>query len=275
MIVPIEREICGRVQQYFQLGGKVEVPRPRCCPRRREECGSTEPMRKNGSYARQVIYWGLLFVLSILRFRCGRCGKTVSRPYSWLVPYKRFSAEVVAAGAEAYATRETTYRAQSGVLSEPEFLEPEMDIRQTRLYSELQKKGAITRAQTRDEGCRPSHCAVFRWVEFVCRRSEVVVQQLQKELVRRQKDLKHCPKESVVKNPNSYKAQPDEKGEKAQQLNRLTFGSVVARLLLGGEGRLWGRLRAYFLTQAEHCRDLLTDAPAGLSSAHTLQLAVF
>jgi len=266
MIVPVEARVCEGVRQYFELNGEIEVSRPSRCPRRKAECGSTEPMRKNGSYPRQVIYWGLVFVLSILRFRCGRCGKTVSRPYSWLVPYKRFSAEVIAAGVEAYATAESKYRELSATLSESEFLEAERDIRQTEFYEKLSGTGEIKATVTKDKGCRPSHCAIFYWVDFVSKRIESVLQQVQKELVRRQKEVKMLPPESFVENANSGKAQSS---IKAKALDRLSFVTVAARLLLNESDRSWERLRTYFLTQAEYCKDLLTDTPVSCQ-LHTL-----
>ncbi len=179
MIVPVGVEICESVRQFFELGGQVEVTRPSQCPRPKEECGGLEPLRKNGTYPRQVIYWGMLFVLAILRFRCGKCGKTVSRPLSWLVPYKRFSAEMIAAGAEEYVAEETSYRKVSNVVSEADFVDEKEDIRQTKLYSELSVKKAIGVAVTKDGGSRPSHCTVFRWVEDLCKRVESTIQQLQ------------------------------------------------------------------------------------------------
>ena len=149
MIVPVGLEVCQSVRQFFELGGQVEVPRPSRCPRPKEECGGLEPLRKNGKYPRQVIYWGMLFVMAILRFRCGKCGKTVSRPLGWLVPYKRFSAEMIAAGVEAYLEAETSYRKVSDAVSEPEFVEEKEDIRQTQLYSELSSKKALDAAATK------------------------------------------------------------------------------------------------------------------------------
>jgi hypothetical protein len=257
MIVPVELEICESVRQFFELGGNVEVPRPSRCLRPKEECGSVDPLRKNGTYPRQVIYWGMLFVLAILRFRCGKCGKTVSRPLSWLVPYKRFSAEMIAAGVEAYVERETSYRKVSDAVSEPEFVEEKEDIRETELYSELSSKKAIEAAVTRDGGSRPSHCTVFRCVDYLCKRVELIMQQLQKELVRRQRDLRKLPPEGSIENPNSFKAQTD---SKAQGLDGLSFVDFGARLLVSASEKRWSELRAYFLTQAEQCKDLLTDA---------------
>ena len=266
MIIQLGPEVCKSVRQFFELNGRIEVERPSRCPRRKEECGSTEPMRKNGSYSRQVIYWGMLLVLSILRFRCGRCGKTVSRPYSWLVPYRRFSAEVIAAGVEAYATAENSYRDLSAAVSEPEFVEEERDIRQTELYGELLQAGAVGPAMTRKNGYRPSHGAIFYWVDFVCRRIEALLHQRQKELVRRRKNLKELPPESLIGNANSYKAQTS---RKIKALDLLSFATLAGGLLLKGSEKTWERLRAYFVTQAEHCKDLLTDVPVGCQ-LHTL-----
>ena len=257
MIVPVGLEVCQSVRQFFELGGQVEVPRPSRCPRPKEECGGLEPLRKNGKYSRQVIYWGMLFVMAILRFRCGKCGKTVSRPLGWLVPYKRFSAEMIAAGVEAYLEAETSYRKVSDAVSEPEFVEEKEDIRQTQLYSELSSKKALDAAATRDSGSRPSHCTIFRWVDYLCKRVESIMQQLQKELVRRQKDLRGLPREGSVKNPNSFKAQTE---TKAQRLDCLSFAGLAARLLVSARESPWWNLRAYFLRKAEYCKDLLTDA---------------
>lgn len=71
MTVPVGPEICEGVRQFFEMNGEVEAPRPSRCPCRKEECGSTEPMRKNGSYSRQVIYWGLV-VEPVLCYRFAR-----------------------------------------------------------------------------------------------------------------------------------------------------------------------------------------------------------
>jgi hypothetical protein len=257
MIVPVRSEVCEGVRQFFELEGNIEVARPSRCLRPKEECGSLEPLRRNGTYPRQVIYWGMLFVLAILRFRCRKCGSTVSRPPSWLVPYKRLSAEMIATGVEAYAAAESSYRKVADALSEPEFVEQNEDIRQTKLYAELSSKKAINPAVTKDNGSRPSHSTVFRWVGYICKRVESIVQQLQKEFVRRQKDLRRLPPEWSVENPNSVKAQTD---TKAQALNRLSFAGLAGRLLVSASEKPWWKLRAYFLMKAEYCKDLLTDA---------------
>ena len=100
-------------------------------------CLLKAPLRKNGSYLRQVVYWGLAFAVLIFRFRCFRCGKTISRSYSWLVPYRRFAAEEVLCGIESYADSEVSYRGISTELSALEFVDSVFDIRQTQAYQRL------------------------------------------------------------------------------------------------------------------------------------------
>jgi hypothetical protein len=83
----------------------IEVATPGFCLG--EDC-NVQMLRRNGSYTRQVIE-GLMFVLVLIyRFRCGLCGKTVSRPYSFLVPYRRFTAKLICRGIEMYGGEEET-----------------------------------------------------------------------------------------------------------------------------------------------------------------------
>ena len=141
VIVAIPAKLSESAKQFFERGGKVVIPRPEECPY--AGCLLNRPLRGNGSYLRQVAYWGVLFLVHIFRFRCGGCGRTVSCPYSWLAPYRRFVADAMAAGIESYATARETYRGVSTDLSDPEFVEPEMDIRHTQAYkSLLGEKGA-------------------------------------------------------------------------------------------------------------------------------------
>ena len=269
MITTCPLELCLSVCEYFKCGGKVEIPRPELCPF--GECRLGKPMWRNGSYVRQVIYWGLLFIVSILRFRCRRCGKSVSCPYAWLVPYRRFSAEVVASGIESYAVNEISYRNVTATqLSDPEFIDPAMDIRQFELYAEMLKEGGIKLAARRDE-CHPAHTTVFYWVAHLCSRTEQLLQQIQKELVRRQRSVKELPSENVVENPNSHKAQSN---EKRRLLDQLSFATIAGEILVKGSKRVWERLRSYFLAIAESRKDLLTDASVRLSTTHTFELVI-
>jgi hypothetical protein len=257
-ILPIPSKNSISVVHFFKQGGKVEIPRPEQCTF--PGCGLKQPLRKNGTYPRWVIYWGIRFLVFIVRFRCRRCGKTASCPYGWLVPYCRFSAEVIAAGVEAYARHEASYLDVSIDLSDIELAEPEMDIAKEECYEELVGK---TAKQSTDEAgeprFRPVRSTVFHWVNFVCKRVEGLLTQLQKELVQEKKrgrEVWALPAESQVENPNSYKAASE---EKAGRLDRLSFATIAGEQFLGQSKRQWYRLRAYFLTKAESRNDLLTD----------------
>lgn len=274
-ILPIPLKNSSSVVEFFKQCGRVEIPRPQECFY--EKCRLKEPLRMNGSYARQVIYWGLFFLVRILRFRCRRCGKTVSCPYGWLVPYRRFSAEVIAAGIEAYARAETTYRDVSTDLSDLELAEPEMDVRAEEMCKKVVAESAAAQADDAEElPCRPAYNTVFRWVDFTCRRTEALLMQLQKELVqerKRGKEVAQLPAESLVENPNSYKTVS---AEKDNMLDRLSFAACcAASRLLEQSTQQWYRLRAYFLAKAESRKDVLTDTLVQLPITQTLELVIF
>jgi hypothetical protein len=273
-IVPIPLKNSSSVVEFFKQGGKVEIPRPEQCLY--AKCGLRQPLRKNGSYARQVIYWGLCFLVQILRFRCRRCGKTTSCPYGWLVPYRRFSAEVIAASIEAYASMEVAYRGVSADLSDLELVEPEMDVREEELYENVFEGGAAKQVGGVDEPpCRPAHTTVFGWVDFACKRTEALLLQLQKELVqerKRGKEIAQLPPEGLVENPNSYKAASDEKD---RMLDRLSFAMCTAVQLVTQSKQQWYRLRAYFLIKAETRKDVLTETRVQLPITQTFEPAIF
>ena len=65
-IVPIPLKNSRSVVEYFKQGGKVEIPRPEECVY--SECRLKQRLRKNGTYTRQVIYWGLCFFVQILHY---------------------------------------------------------------------------------------------------------------------------------------------------------------------------------------------------------------
>jgi hypothetical protein len=146
-------------------------------------------------------------------------------------------------------------------LSDLELAEPEMDITKEESYERLVGKTAAPPTEEEGESrFRPARSTVFHWVNFVCRRIERLLAQLQKEFVQEKKrgrEVGALPDESLVENPNSYKAASD---DKAGMLDRVLFATCVADWLLGQGKRQWYRLRAYFLTKAESRNDLLTGA---------------
>lgn len=266
-IVPIPLSNCASVVEFLVRGGKVEIPRPAQCLN--DICRLKEPLRKNGSYTRAVIYWGFCFVVEIFRFRCRRCGKTASCPYGWLVPYCRFSAEVISAGIEAYATAWTSYREVSTSLCDLELVDPEIGVRLEDTQSKDEKV-----ADAEEPEFRPSHTTVFRWVKSMCKHAETLLTQLQKEMVQEKKRGREpkLPDESFVENPNSSKAADE---QKARNLDRLSFATSAADSLVGQSKQKWYRLRAYFLARAESRKDVLTETIVRLPITHTFELVIF
>lgn len=299
-IKPIPERNCRNVRDFFARGCEVEIPRPAECLY--AKCLLKSPLRRNGSYLRQVVYWGLAFAVFIFRFRCRRCGKTISCPYSWLVPYRRFAAEVVAAGIERYSDFPVTYRDASTELSDMEFADASYDIREIDIYKRLveeetEKKadssmeqapqsplkkagrkfmaGPKKRTGKNSENQRPAHTTVFYWVDFMCRQAERLLIQIQKEFVqewkRSKRDLK-LPAAITIENPNSDRACSI---IKCRQLNQLSVVSLAAKVLLKRDMRAWQGMRAYFMAKAESCKDILTNTIVVLTSTHSFELDLF
>mgnify|MGYP003393117587 CR=1 FL=1 len=240
----------------------LEVAAPGFCMGK--DCGTVEKLRRNGSYTRQVIE-GLRFLLVLIyRFRCGLCGKTVSRPYSFLVPYRRFPALLICRGIEMYGEgMETSYDEVSTELS---IFVPESD-------DEVETAPMPAKKTTGGkDGFCPSRTTVFNWVDFCCKQIGKGVQQIEKELVLRNFDLNELPEESQFLNKNAWKAgkerYPLQQG-KPEALNKLSYALTLARLLVGdGDGSM-EELRAYFLQFAEKCADLLSDVSMVLPITQT------
>jgi hypothetical protein len=98
--------------------------------------------------------------------------------------------------------------------------------------------------------------------------------QLQKELVQEKKrgrEVETLPAESLVENPNCYKAA---RPEKVSLLDRLSFSTCVADRWLGPGKQQWYRLRAYFLTRAESREDVLTGTRVQLPITQSFELVI-
>jgi len=259
-ILPTPAEKSKSVQEFFAQGGQVEIPRPERCVH--EGCGLREPLWKNGSYTRQVIYWGLYFLVQIVRFRCKQCGRTASRPYSWLVPYRRFSAEMIAAGIEAYSGGETTYRDLMTEYCSLENAEAAVDVRAEPLYEDVVQASTSKLAGPDGEPrLRPAHTTIFHWVNFACSSVEELLVQVQKELVesrKRGREIAEIPQESLTVNPNRAKAF---RQEKARKLDSLSYVTAVGSRWWNTNQHVWDELRAYFCWQAESCKDIFTKVP--------------
>lgn len=233
-------------------------------------CGSVKRLRGNGTYARQVIE-GLVFVIIMIRrFRCEDCGGTVSRPPSFLVPYRRFTAQTVSASIEQYAENARSYEGLSLDLSQMH----EEDTPVGKDFSGW--KAEPNEGLDAKDSWRPVRSTVFHWVDYACKRIKTMVQQTEKELVRRRFNIETLPPESQVCNVNAEKTGIKLYGngykyqqEKPEELNMLTYGLMVATHLINNSKTKMHRLRAYFLEKAENCRELLSDVEVVLPIAHS------
>jgi Domain of unknown function (DUF6431) len=233
-------------------------------------CGSVKRLRGNGSYGRQVIE-GLVFVIIMIRrFRCVDCGGTVSRPPSFLVPYRRFTAQVVSAAIEQYAENARSYEGISLDLSQMHE-EGTADGKNVSAWKTKPNEEIET-----EDSWRPFRSTVFHWVDYACKRIKTMVQQTEKELVRRRFDIETLPLESQVCNVNAEKTGIKAYGngykyqhEKPEELNMLTYGIMVATHLINSSETKLQKLRTYFLEKAENCRELLSDVMVVLPIAHS------
>lgn len=252
-----------------------EVPAPTGCSKK--ICEPDQRLRRSGSYMRQVIE-GLSFIFVLIyRFRCGQCGGTVSRPPSFLVPYRRFTAKMLCLGIEQYGQDEaveTTYDAISIGLSifEDAVDEPLPILKREEVLSVTHTRVKAVSGGSKEGFC-PARSTVFSWVDFVCKRIMTLMQQAEKELVLRNFSLAALPVESQFTNRNAWKAGTQTRywhqQNKPKELNKLTYLLSLGRSLVGGESGMLERLRAYFFQYAEKCADILSDVFMLLPIAHT------
>jgi len=242
-------------------GADVAAPE-RCL---QEGCGSEHRLRRHGSYTRQVLEGIMQLMVLIYRFRCGVCGKTVSCPYSFLIPYRRFTARLICQGVENYGTEATSYQKESDDLA----------VFDATKYDDTQKADVVPQLENASisrDGCHPAKSTMFTWVDFVCKRIVRTLQQMEKELVLRGHDLQHVSPESSFVNKNALKAGDPKyprQAQKPDQLNKLTYGIATAKALLERADWTVERLRAYFLSSAERCWDLLSDVSMVLPITQT------
>ena len=247
----------------------ADVAAPERCPQ--EGCGSERRLHRHGSYTRQALEGIMLLMVLIYRFRCGMCGKTVSRPYSFLIPYRRFTAKLICQGVENYGTEATSYQNLSDDLAV--FVDTTDDDTQKADVVPQLENASISR-----DGCHPAKSTVFNWVDFVCKRIVRTLQHMEKELVLRGHNLQKLTPESSFVNKNALKAGDPKyprQAQKPDQLNKLTYGIATANALLERSDWTVEKLRAYFLSSAERCWDLLSDVSMVLPITQTSERRVW
>lgn len=207
---------------YLLNGKNYEVPRPQVCPS--ERCGLSDCFWKHTGYTRAVLDMEEPVTMKVQRFRCKFCGLVVSCLFSFLVSYRRYSAAVVGAGAEVYAT------------------------------APVAKPLASYRRIAENLNC--SRMAVFSWVGFLGEKAKRLQLQVQKEFVLAGGGWEQL---SAIgeggESPSMVRARSV---EKASWLNDLFRLIEISKLFLGARERVLEKLHAQFLKNIESRQLILT-----------------
>lgn len=215
------------------------IERPGNCP----VCGISRPLWKHASYSRKVLDGSLEHTIAIFRFKCPsrECASVFTLLPAFLVPYRRYSANVQAQVIEGYLTKETTY------LNE-----------------------AAGTAKIEEDQLPLSGSQAFRYVESVARRIEHILFLAQKELVMRV-GITSC---RFWKRfcPNSNRAKSR---KKRVQLNRMAQFIGILQVLLQKPETVLNDGREFFLNQAESIREIFSGRSLRLQTPHNMQPVIF
>jgi hypothetical protein len=230
MIVP---EYRFRTLPEYQAASESErVPsRPEQCP----GCHATKGIWRHTPYQRFVLERGNRVSVTIHRFFCSKCAGAISCLYAFLVPYRRFSLEVMSVAAESYAETGDTY------------LELAEEISMQRGW--MEESGKLIAEQ------------IFRWVKVLTDKANTLTTQLQRYFIQRGTGEwllvsgGHCP--------SAYRAKS---AEKAKNLNIFAHFLDLGRLHSRSEENL-AKLSLLFLKE--------TETKSWLLSQHYLQCALF
>ncbi len=236
MIIPVF--IVSTLAEYLKVKDEINVPRPEICPK----CRESNTFWRHDYFERQAIEGELNSKVKIQRFLCRACGLAVSCLFTFLVPYRRFTAAVVSRACQDYAFKETTYRQEAEELSV--------------LNSEATPK--------------PSHAQVFRFVDCLARKSEHLLFHLQKELVMQGK-LEKLAIAGSSNCPNAYKTQSR---EKAKALNHVCELVQYAGLAFAASNQM-AELHAHFLQAVESWQVIFSLRALRLSNPQTMKHLIF
>jgi len=131
--------------EYVKLrdAGLLEVPeRPKFCI----DCQECNCFWAHGSYPRTVEEGAVSAEIRVPRWKCRWCSGTLSEPPFFVVPKRRYTVRVLAAGVQIYASIPTTYRDEVWELGEAG-PSPAQLFRWVKLLSE-QAKGLLFDVQS-------------------------------------------------------------------------------------------------------------------------------
>jgi uncharacterized protein DUF6431 len=217
--------------EYLVKGKELEVVRPDTCLR--QSCQQKYCFWKHTAYSRHVQDGAEPVSIKIQRFKCRYCNLVISCLFSFLVPYRRYSAKVVADSIETYATAPAVAPLES--------------------YRKIAKDRSSTRM------------SVFRWTDFMGTKSKAIHAQVQKEFMLSGQPWQMLS--AVPEHPTSPSSRRAKSEEKKEKLNRL-FGLVeISKVFLGSVTCVLEQLHAHFLKNIESRQLILT----GRKIAHRAQ----
>jgi hypothetical protein len=81
IVLPLAHSVQGYLRRYGQIGPDLPLQCGRC---------DTQPLHRHGCYCRGVVCRRRIYRIPIYRWKCPKCGRTVSVLPDFLKPYARF-----------------------------------------------------------------------------------------------------------------------------------------------------------------------------------------
>ncbi|MGH2510633.1 MAG: DUF6431 domain-containing protein [Ktedonobacteraceae bacterium] len=221
------------VEEYREAGQTTEVARPEACP----GCGRRHSFWKHTPYWRKASDGEEVVDVRIQRFRCKHpdCHLIVSCVFSFLCPYRRYTAAAVAQSVTEYATAPLDLEAR------------------TSYRSIADNRGG-------------SRMSVFRWVDLLSARAASLQYQLQKEYL-----LRGFSWQAWLRLPQRHgcpNARFAHATEKRTRLDALSLLVEMLQLFFGIMTGALEQLHAYFLKSSERLQLIFTGRDIDLLSHH-------
>ena len=200
---------------------KLLVPeRPGVCP----ECFSKACFWVHGYYHRWVTEGELEVDITVPQYICRYCHLLVSVLFAFLVPYRQFTAPVIAKAVETYVTKPTSYRKSAGELC--------------------------------NEGFRPHASQIHLWVgTFASKSQQMLRRKLQYLCVESGKGEEEIGQADNLVCRNAKKAHSL---KKVKSLNSGAVALGLATLFFGKSGDIVLALQTYFSQFVQHPLSILT-----------------
>jgi hypothetical protein len=210
------------LEEYQQRSMKFEVCRPEVC----QGCTRRNCFWKHGSYVRQASDGDEGVDVRIQRFICryADCRLIVSCVFSFLVPYRRYTAGFVAQAIE-------------------EYVEAGEPIEARRSYRRVADERGSSRM------------SVFRWTDLLSGRAKMLQYQIQKEQMMRGGSHEECFQGMI--GSRSTNAKFAHSAEKQERLESLSLVIAMVRQFLLIVAFALTDLHAYFLKMSESRQQIL------------------